>query len=130
VRRFISITLLLMFTLPLVSPLFAASTAEVNVPLCCRRNGKHHCMMGKAAQHRSTDAPKVGTASLRERCPYNLTSSVAVHIPFAPDQIQTAIYAGILSHPASHAQTEALLRISSTRSHQKRGPPSLLLPRS
>jgi hypothetical protein len=130
VRRFLSISLLLLFTLPLVSPLFAASTADANIRACCRRNGKHHCAMSATAQSAANDAAKPYTVSLRERCPYNVTSSIAAHLPFAPDEIQRAIYAGILSHPTCHAQTESLFRISSSRSHQKRGPPFLILSHS
>ena len=128
-RRFLSISLLLLFSLPLVAPLFAASTADANIRACCRRNGKHHCAMSATAQSAANDAAKL-TVSLRERCPYNLTSSIAAHLPFAPDEIQRTIYAGILSHPACHAQTKSLFRISSSRSHQKRGPPALILPHS
>lgn len=129
-RRFISISLLLLFTLPLVSPLFAASTAEANVPACCRRNGKHHCTMTATAQSPASDALTAKTASLHERCPYNPASSAAVNLSFVADKIQTAIFTGILSHTACHAQIGALYRISSARSHQKRGPPSLLLSHS
>lgn len=129
-RRFLSISLLLLFTLPLVSPLFAASPTEANVPVCCRRNGKHHCTMLTAAQHSSSGAGKTKAASLRERCPYNPTSAAAINLPFVADEIQRAIYAAILSHPTCHAQTEALFRISFSRSHQKRGPPFLILSHS
>lgn len=125
-RRFFSISLLLLFTFPLVSPLFAASPTEANVPVCCRRNGKHHCTMLTAAQHSSSSTGKTKTASLRERCPYNPAAAV-INLPFVPDQIQRAIYAGILSHSTCHAQAEALFHISSSRSHQKRGPPFLIL---
>jgi hypothetical protein len=127
VRRFVSISLLLLLTLPLVSPLFAASMAEANVPVCCRRNGKHHCTMAAVAQQSSSTSSKVKTAAVRERCPYNPSSSAAVNLVFFADPIQQAIFAGIVSHPACHAQTEACFRISFDRSRQKRGPPALIL---
>jgi hypothetical protein len=127
VRRFVSISLLLLLTLPLVSPLFAASMAEANVPVCCRRHGKHHCTMTAVAQQSSSTSSKVKTAAVRERCPYNPSSSAAVNLVFVTDPIQQAIFAGIVSHPACHAQTEACFRISFDRSRQKRGPPALIL---
>lgn len=126
-RRFLSISLLLLFTLPLVSPLFAGSTADANIRACCRRNGKHHCAMSATAQTSANDPSKVHTGSLRERCPYNPASAAAINLPFVADPIPTAISADTPSHPICHAQTETLFRISSSRSHQKRGPPSLIL---
>jgi hypothetical protein len=130
VRRFISISLLLLFTLPLVSPLFAASTADANVRACCRRNGKHHCAMGAAAQSAGNNAATAKAASIHERCPCETASSAAVNLPFVPNKTEASVHAGILSQPARHAQTESLFHISSGRSHQKRGPPSLFLSRS
>jgi hypothetical protein len=130
VRRFLSISLLLLFTLPLVSPLFAASTAEANIRACCRRSGKHHCAMSATAQSSANDDAKINTPSLRERCPYSPASSAAISLPYVADPIQTAISADTPSHPICHAQTEDFFRISSSRSHQKRGPPFLILSHS
>jgi hypothetical protein len=131
VRRTLSISLLLLFMLPLVSPLFAASAAEANVPACCRRDGKHHCMMAAAiAQRSSSDAGKTETARVQESCPYNPTALAAINLPFVSDKIQTAVFAGIVSSSARLTQTEVSLRISIDRSHQKRGPPSLRLSHS
>ncbi len=130
VRRFISISLLLLLMLPLASPLFAASTADAEVPVCCRRDGKHHCMMAKVAKSSTGDAAKAESVTIRERCPYNLVSPAAVNLPFVPDEIQTTIFAGTLSAPACPAPTEARSCIVLDRSHQKRGPPSLILSHS
>ena len=129
-RRFLSISLLLLFTLPLVAPLFAASMAEADLPACCRRTGKHHCAMAAIAQESSNATAKTKIARVRDRCPYNPTSPVIVNLPFVPDDIRTAIFAGVLSQPACHAQTEVCPRTSRDRSHQKRGPPVLILSQS
>lgn len=129
-RRFISISLLLLFTLPLVSPLFAAATVDANIPACCRRNGKHHCAMVAFAQSSSGDAAKVKTTNFQESCSYNFLSPAAINLPFVADKIQTTIFAGTLSQPASRPPTQALIRISFDDSHQKRGPPTLSLSRS
>lgn len=129
-RRFLSISLLLLFTLPLVSPLFAASTAEANIRACCRRNGKHHCAMSAMEQSSTNDAAKANTGRLRERCPYSPASAAAINLPFVADSIQTAISADTPSHPTCHAQPVSLFRISCSHSHQKRGPPFLTLSHS
>lgn len=126
-RRILSISLLLLFVLPLVSPLFAASTEGANVPVCCRRNGRHHCTIASAAQHISVDGNQAEPAGVHERCPYNLVTPAAANLPFVPDAIQTALFTGIVSSSARHDQAEVRIRISSDRSHQKRGPPSLIL---
>jgi hypothetical protein len=130
VRRFISISLLLLFTLPLVSPLFAASTADASVPVCCRRDGRHHCMLSLAAPHSSSGDTGTRIASLHERCPYNLTAPLAINLSFVPDEILTTISAGSVGTSACPAETEVCVRSCFNRSHQKRGPPSLLLSRS
>lgn len=127
VRRILSISLLLLFMLPLVSPLFAASTADANVPVCCRRNGEHHCVMAKIAQHSSSDTK---AASIQASCPYNPVTPAAVNLPFVPDEVRTATFADALSDPACPAQSPVRIRIPLDRSHRKRGPPSLILSRS
>jgi hypothetical protein len=127
VRRILSISLLLLFALPLVSPLFAASIADANVPICCRRDGKHHCMMMAAVAQHPGDGTQAKTASLHDRCPYNLAAAVTFNLPFIPDEIQATVSASILSSSASPAPSEAAPRMSPDRSHQKRGPPSLRL---
>ncbi len=129
-RRTLSISLLLLFMLPLVSPLFAASTADANVPVCCRRNGKHHCVMAKIAQHSSIPDGGTNAASIQARCPYNLTAPAAVNLPFVPDEVHTAIFADAISDPARITQNQTRIRIPLDRSHQKRGPPSPILSRS
>ncbi len=126
-RRFISISLLLLLMLPLASPLFAASTADVEIPVCCQRDGKHHCMMAKVAKNSTGDSAKAEAATLQERCPYNPTSPATVNLPFVPDEIQTRVFADTVSAPTCSASTEARSCVVFDRSHQKRGPPSLIL---
>jgi hypothetical protein len=130
VRRFISISLLLLFTLPLVSPLFAASTADADVPVCCRRDGKHHCVMAKTLEKGPGNSSSDKTASLRERCPYNLSTPAAVNLPFVLHEAQTTLLSEMVTDSARPAQTESIHRTPFDRSHQKRGPPSLILSHS
>lgn len=126
-RRLLSISLLLLLTLPLVSPIFATSATAANVPACCRRDGKHHCMMimGTMAQSAANDAIQTKSATVQEGCPYTLVASVAINLPFVPDEVRTAISASALSSATDPIPTEVARQISLDRSHQKRGPPSL-----
>jgi hypothetical protein len=122
VRRILSISLLLLFSLPLLSPLFAVDAAGTNLPACCRKDGKHHCMM---VQRESHDGSGPDVSLVRERCPYGPAVPVASHVDFSFAAGVVTAFAESVSHPTGIVQTEARLRISFDRSRQKRGPPSL-----
>jgi hypothetical protein len=121
-RRAISLVLISFFSLLLMAPLFARDP-DANLPPCCRRHGAHHCGMMMA--ERSTGSP--GVASVGEKCPCFPAATCAAHSsPFEPA-------AGRLFYlPAASAfllapHSEAGFRAAFLRSHQKRGPPSLLI---
>jgi hypothetical protein len=96
-------------------------TAESSLPACCRRDGQHHCAMMEMASAPSDD---LAIGAVPASCPFRsqaiLTQHSAAYIPEA----SSAYFAGLISHPAIHAQTHAQLRIAEARSHQKRGPPA------
>jgi hypothetical protein len=124
-RRLLSILLLALFGLPFVTPLLALTAkSESNLPACCRRNGKHHCIMGMGERAQLANLDPQFQAPL-EKCPYCPAAVAIVHgDTFVPPPAQ-AIFAGLTSHPAVVAQTESNLRISRSRSHHKRGPPAM-----
>jgi hypothetical protein len=71
VRRLLAISLLLLFGMPLISPLFAlAANTESNLPACCRRNGSHHCMMSMAERDHLANKAGAHAPMMGERCPY------------------------------------------------------------
>ena len=123
-RRLIAISLLAMLGLQFVPPLLALTTrSETNLPACCRRNGRHHCMMGMAERGQHTSRDPQFTAP-PEKCPHGPAAVVVTHgNAFAPPLAQ-AIFAGVIAHPAITAQTKSKLRISLNRARQKRGPPA------
>jgi hypothetical protein len=122
-RRILAITLLAIFGMPLFAPLVAsAATAEMHLPACCRRNGKHHCAMSLS----NSGVPAHQAPAFRAplgRCPYYPAQTTSPSNSFAMTAA-TAIFAELVSHPAFHAQTESKWRISRDRARQKRGPPS------
>ncbi|WP_263366573.1 hypothetical protein [Edaphobacter bradus] len=124
-RKLLSILLLAAFGLPFVSPLFAlGADGGGSLPVCCRRNGKHHCMMSTG--ERSTLAshdPQFRAPA--EKCPYFPQALAAAHTNLYTAPTADVISAGLVSHPAGVAQTESKWRISRDRSRQKRGPPSV-----
>jgi hypothetical protein len=124
-RKLLAITLLALFGLPLIQPLLALKpNSEANLPACCRRNGKHHCMMSMAERGQfASRAPQF--LSPADKCPYFPVSTAIVQGNAFGMPIAQAIFAELIAHPAITAQTKSKLRISLNRSRQKRGPPSL-----
>lgn len=111
---------MLFFVEPFVVPLFGAQAAEAALPVCCRRNGKHHCMM-YMTWSRERRLTAVG-----ERCPYDVAPPAIMVLPPYTPSAPASIFAGILRHPSVVPQTEAQFRVSFDRTRQKRGPPALL----
>jgi hypothetical protein len=126
VRRILSITLLLLVSLPLISPLLAlAAGPGANLPACCRRNGAHHCMLKMQAAE--TLGSGVRLSAIPQRCPaYPAVVTPVKHGDLSFDAI-SLIFAEIVSHPSVKSQTQARARVALDRSRQKRGPPSDLL---
>jgi hypothetical protein len=125
VRHLLSITLLLLFSLPLISPVLAlAAGPEANLPACCRRHGAHHCMLKMQSESSSS---KPSFSSIPQRCP----GFPAVVTPVRHGDLSlpsaSLIFAEIVSHPSVKLQTQARARVALDRSRQKRGPPSNLL---
>lgn len=121
-RRSIALSLLMIFSWLLIAPLLCPD-AEASLPACCRRNGKHRCMM--QAMDRG-EGGATGFTSISEKCPCLLDSTGAIHsVKFEP-RTAAQFYAELVFHPAYSPQTEARFRVSFLRSHQRRGPPFLL----
>ena len=124
-RKLIAIALLAVFGLPFASSLFALTPkSEANLPACCRRNGKHHCMMDMAERNKFL-GEKPGFSAPLEKCPYSPAAILSIHHPInlMPHSGQT-IYAGLVSHPTGVAQTECKMRIARDKARGKRGPPT------
>jgi hypothetical protein len=122
VRRALSISLLLLFSFLLISPLLGSDVVQANLPACCRRAGKHHCSFVDPG---SQQTPGVGL--IAEKCPHMPAITAAFHLSLFAPQASEALFAGLTAHPAIHAQTAAQYRISFDHSRQKRGPPALFL---
>ena len=121
-RRMIALALTMMFGWMLIAPIFGPD-ADANLPPCCRRNGKHHCMMRRMER---LSGNQKGFTSVSEKCPCLPASACAVHSPTYEPEAGERFYAEVVRHPAFAPQTKALCRISFLRSHPKRGPPSPL----
>ncbi len=122
-RRAIAHSLLVTFSLLLIAPLFAPD-AEANLPACCRRAGKHHCIMGAMQLPGSKDT---GLTSISQKCPCLPESTGAIHSAKYMPEAGQRYYAEVVFHPGYAPQTSARSRMSLLRSHQRRGPPSPLV---
>lgn len=121
-RRTIALSLTILFSWMLIAPIFGPD-ADANLSQCCRRNGKHHCMMSMMERLRGN---QTGVTSVSKKCPRFPTNSCAVHPPTYKPEAGKRFYAEVFRHPSCAPQTEALCRVFSLRSHQKRGPPTPL----
>ena len=126
-RRLLSILLLASCGLPFISPLFAfVAGGATSIPTCCRRDGKHHCLMAtEERSHPAEHGTQVQTIPVK--CPYCPAGAVkGTHPDLGAVPMSARLLAGIISQPATVAQVESKWRIARDRSRQKRGPPSLL----
>ena len=108
-RRVIALSLMMLFSWALIAPLFAPD-ADANLPACCRRNGKHHCMMRTMQR---LDGNEKGFTSVSEKCPCCPVGTCAVYSPIFKPESGEQLFAGVVRHPAIAPQTETLYRISS-----------------
>jgi len=119
-RRTVAISLLAICSWMLIAPFFGPDP-EAGVPPCCRRLGKHHCMM----MQWMSGAPG-GLARVSEACPYRHKSGGAVASrsskPEDKERLLTrAISPASLPIPGLAPSHPALFD-----THPKRGPPAIL----
>jgi hypothetical protein len=124
VRRALTLTLLLLFSLPLISPVLALTAgSDANLPACCRRNGAHHCT--RPTHSNESSGPTL--SAIPQRCPaYPAVVAPARHGDLS-FHAASLIFAEIVSHPTIKLQTQARARVALDLSRQKRGPPLNLL---
>jgi hypothetical protein len=121
-----SITLLLLFCLPQIVPLFAlGSTPESRLPACCRMHGKHHCMMSMEEMQALLSGNHF--TPVPSKCPLFPKAVSPV-----PNQVlyfdQAAVLSDeFLSLPTQSRQPEASARVALEGARHKRGPPVALL---
>jgi hypothetical protein len=97
-------------------------SSESRLPICCRSHGLHKCAMGSDASTASNAGPVV-----RGLCPFanQHQPGVAGASRLTLPSTASAVFAELVSHPATRPQVIAFARVSLLRSCQKRGPPAL-----
>jgi hypothetical protein len=122
VRRLLSIALLLLFSLPLISPLLAlTSNGDTILPACCRRNGAHHCAM------KLPPAAGINLSSIPQHCPAFPAVVTPVRHGDLSFPVESLISTGLISHSTLSLQTQPRARTAFDRARQQRGPPTELL---
>jgi hypothetical protein len=116
-RRTIALALAVFFGWTLIAPALS-SDADASLPACCRRNGKHHCMM------RGMELEQRGFTTVAAKCPCTPAIACTFHSPTYKPEAAVAFYAKRVFQLAGTPQTEIRSQITSLRSHQKRGPPA------
>ncbi len=129
-QRAVAILLVAVFGSFVGAPLLAASPDPYgNLPACCQRNGKHHCMMRMDTAHDADGSGQPILAS-KQTCPFFprtiLPNTTQGHL-FVP--LPASLPSATGSHdPSATVQAEVLYHIAFDRSRQKRGPPASQLP--
>lgn len=123
VRRGCGLLLVLLFSLPLIAPAFTSGPDDASLPACCRRNGKHHCIMYRMMMGEDSSPYHVVT----EKCPYSPFAGVALMLPHAFVSHSAPAVDGSPTGPAAVIrEAEAGYRIALDRARHKRGPPRIL----
>lgn len=128
-RRLLSILLFWATLFPTIAPaLSAGALGQSTLPACCRRGGTHHCTMSPEARAlmlgEQDGSTRVSTPP--GQCPYRQHSLVASHLQVFTARAAATHAAFLLREPSVATQAECLRRIAFDRSHQLRGPPTLL----
>jgi hypothetical protein len=121
-RRLLASALVVAFFSPLIAPVFTASNNPAGLPPCCRRNGRHHCMMYRMVMGWTPRPYRTVT----DKCPYSPFAHLSIllfHGYFSQERLRAAADSAVLA--ARIRQAEAGYRNSFFRSRQKRGPPRL-----
>lgn len=121
-RRVLVISLLAVFSLPLIAPLLSSGPDQSSLPACCRRNGKHHCALADL-----TVAVPSRYHTVSEKCPWSPFAGAALMLPHAFASQAAPALTGQAGGPATAVgEAEAGYRVSADRTRRKRGPPSFL----
>jgi len=123
-RRLLAISLLLLFSLPLISPLFAlTANMNGNLPACCRRNGAHHCTMTVLGEQ----SQGIQLSAVREKCPAYPKAIAPLQRNDLSLRTSAPLFVGLAVSSADKAPRDSCAWIELDRSMQERGPPLLSL---
>jgi hypothetical protein len=121
-RRGIAIILAIVFSSLLILPAFGGSP-EPGLRSCCKKNGRHHCLMGTTGSLASATSIEAVNA----KCSYFSQSSLAAHVEVFTPVIDRSGHINIVRQSIVMMQMAMGYRPFQYRSNHKRGPPPSLL---
>jgi hypothetical protein len=121
-RRAIAIILAIVFSSLLILPAFGGSS-ESGLRSCCKKNGRHHCLMGKTGSLASANSVEAVSA----KCRYFSQSSLAAHVEIFTPVIDRSGHINIVRRSVVMTQMAMGYRPFQHRSNHERGPPPSLL---
>jgi len=125
-RRAVCLGLILLFWLGPLAEILPAN-AESRLPMCCRRQGAHHCSMSSSSmasmesQSSSGSAPALSAPSHCSNYPGWIFQSTG---PIKALVASLASLPVLLAKPHSPAAIRAAARLSELRTRANRGPPA------
>jgi hypothetical protein len=123
-RRGASILLLVIF---LLGPLSAAlGDSEAGLPACCRRNGAHHCSMGRLRAAILASGQPIATAP--STCPSYPGDNALTTAPLHGLASATTAAFVLRTAPLSPAVARAAARVTAARTRSSRAPPIQFAP--
>ena len=127
-RRFSAISLLLLMMLPVLMPLTALGQDEdASLPMCCRRHGGKRCHCAMMMAYLLSRLPGTKLMATPVPCPDCPATVAPMACPGLQVDATGSFFADLVSHPATHAQSDARARIALDRAWRKRGPPAFFL---
>lgn len=124
-RRALASLLLAFLSFPLVTPLVLAHSV-VQLPACCRRDGKHHCAMAGMAGQQMGPAG-AGLQGIQSKCPlFPQSGPVPFSSKIAPPCTASRIRAQLSFLTAVPGSAEDGVKFVLPGSVPKRGPPPIL----
>jgi len=123
-RRFVASLVLSVMAWSFVAPMASALTGT-DVPACCRRDGKHHCMAGMSGMSAtSTDGP-FSFRSSSSVCPYRSRIAAPAGLAHPQSPVDSTLQPPLATVIAIVDCVSFESRL--TTSNSQRGPPAFYL---
>jgi hypothetical protein len=121
-RRAIALSLLTIFSWMLIAPIFGPD-AEASLPPCCRRHGKHHCIMQRLL---ALSGVPGGPPVVHECCPCQPCGGGAAHSRVYTTDALRRLQAVTVQPASLQERSQTTRQPAFFDSHPKRGPPTNL----
>jgi hypothetical protein len=119
-KRTIALTQLVIISWMPIAPIFGPE-AEASLPPCCRRHGKHHCIMQRLL---ALSGEPGGRPAVQEQCPCQPSGGGAVQSRIYAAAAPRPLCAGIVQPAPLPERIETPRPFAILDVHPQRGPPT------